>query len=289
MLGRLGAGGRKRRDILSRNRTRARRCDALTRFWLLPSGLRHSRLLQRKIGRMVIEPEGALVRITMPTGDIMYAPGTSAADIYDAARTYFYTCYLDQYFQHHTLQPGDVVIDIGAHIGCFAVPAARAVGASGHVYACEAIPTTSVALQHTIEANGLQNVTVVNRGLGSTAGSATFSVSGGSSAHGDLGGAGGDRATVEMGTLDALVQEYGLERVDFLKIDVEGWEVEVLRGAVKTIQTHRPVIEMAAYHKPDDLQVLPALLREIEPAYELTWDPHPTWADLDILARVPNK
>lgn len=286
MFGRLGAGGRKRRDILARSRTRAHRCDALTRFWLLPAGLRHSALLQRRVGGMVIEPEGDVTRITMPTGDVMYAPGTTAASIYDAARTYFYTCYLDQYFQHHTLQPGDVVIDIGAHIGCFAVPAARAVGPTGHVYACEAIPETSVALRRTIAANGLENVTVVNRGLGSEAGEATFTVSGGSSAHCDLGGKSPVRATVRMSTLEALVGEWGIERVDCVKVDVEGWEAEVLRGAAETIRKYRPVLEVAAYHKPDDLQVLPALLREIVPEYELTWDPHPTWADLDITAVV---
>ncbi len=287
MMRRLLAGTRKHQAILERSQSRPHRCDGLARFWVLPSFLRHSRLLQRRVGGMVIEPEGAFTRLTMPTGDVVYTPGTSETSIYDAARTYFYTWYLDQYFQHTALRPGDVVVDIGAHIGCAAVPAARAVGPAGHVYACEAIPSISMALRHTVAASGLDNITVLNYGLGSAPGEATFLARGAGSGHSDLGGSVGEPVTVPMTTLDALVAEVGLQRLDFLKVDVEGWEPEVLRGAAQTIRRHRPVIEIAAYHKPDDLQVLPTMLREIEPAYELTWDPHATWADLDIIARVP--
>jgi hypothetical protein len=59
-------------------------------------------------------------------------------------------------------------------------------------------------------------------------------------------------------TVDAMVTRGVLDRVDFLKMDVEGAELEVLHGAAHTLRTQRPPLALAAYHHPDDLAALPA-------------------------------
>jgi FkbM family methyltransferase len=58
-------------------------------------------------------------------------------------------------------------------------------------------------------------------------------------------------------SVDALMAEGRLPRVDFLKVDVEGADLGVLRGAADTIRSQRPRLAIACYHKPDDLVAIP--------------------------------
>ena len=68
-------------------------------------------------------------------------------------------------------------------------------------------------------------------------------------------------------TIDALVARGDVERVDFLKIDVEGADLGVLEGAAETLRAFRPRLAIAAYHKPDDLAVLPDYVESLGLAY----------------------
>jgi hypothetical protein len=68
-------------------------------------------------------------------------------------------------------------------------------------------------------------------------------------------------------TLDDLVGERGLERVDFIKLDIEGAEVNALEGAANTLRRHRPRLAIAAYHRNDDLTRIPVTLRQMGPNY----------------------
>ena len=74
--------------------------------------------------------------------------------------------------------------------------------------------------------------------------------------------------TVKITTLDAYVREKNLRRVDFIKLDVEGAELDVLRGAVTTIARFKPILALSAYHKWDDFWTLMNFLKSIRPDYE---------------------
>lgn len=63
------------------------------------------------------------------------------------------------------------------------------------------------------------------------------------------------------------VDDLGLDRVDRLKLDVEGAEPQALRGAARTLARDRPRLAVAAYHRDDDLAVLPPLIHGLEPSY----------------------
>ena len=97
------------------------------------------------------------------------------------------------------------------------------------------------------------------------------------------------RTTVPMLTesIDHLVAGGALERVDFIKVDVEGAELEVLRGASHTLRTQRPRLALAAYHRPDDLVVLPAFIASL--GLEYRWYLQcSTMTDIDtVLMGVP--
>jgi hypothetical protein len=68
-------------------------------------------------------------------------------------------------------------------------------------------------------------------------------------------------------TLDDFVKEHNIERVDFIKIDTEGSEREIIKGARETIKNFKPRMAIAAYHLPDDKEVIPELVLSIRDDY----------------------
>ena len=60
--------------------------------------------------------------------------------------------------------------------------------------------------------------------------------------------------------LDAIVARFGLPRVDFIKMDIEGSEKQALAGAAQTLKRFKPRMALAAYHKPEDPAAIPALV-----------------------------
>jgi FkbM family methyltransferase len=144
-------------------------------------------------------------------------------------------------------RPGDVVVDAGAHIGRFSLAAARA-GAS--VVAVEPNPETFRVLAANVKLNGFRNVRLVNAALGEREGEAELHVPlvhhGTASLRGDWERRFATRTVrVRVTTLDGLVEELGLERVDWLLVDVEGYELEVLRGGLGVARARRPEARVA--------------------------------------------
>jgi len=144
------------------------------------------------------------------------------------------------------LAPGTVVFDIGANVGHFTVAFARAVGETGRVYAFEPNPRMVARLSSHIALNRLQNVTVVSMALGDQSASMELSVP-----PGDDPGSGTlladwrrdhqvETHRVPVERLDDYVRHNQIGRVDFIKLDVEGFEPRVLAGAEETIRRFRP-------------------------------------------------
>ena len=141
------------------------------------------------------------------------------------------------------LRPGAVFVDVGANVGYHTVRAAQAVG-RGRVLAVEANPENARLIVHTVEANGLDNVEVLPFALAGHLGHVTF----GSHIGSNGGFLASDAATASSGrgTLVPTIamDSLGLERVDVVKIDVEGAEALVIDGSVEVIARHRPTFVM---------------------------------------------
>jgi FkbM family methyltransferase len=157
------------------------------------------------------------------------------------------------------LGAGDTFIDIGAHIGWFATIAARCVGRDGVVIACEPYPTNAAALRANLDLNEHRNVRVVEAALGSESGTLHLATVGGESGGVTaLPWASDGLVEVPMATLDDIAP--GVGEIALVKVDVEGWEPHVLRGAEATLmRTRNVLIEInkpalrAAGSSPDEI------------------------------------
>lgn len=134
----------------------------------------------------------------------------------------------DERFLRTFLRPGDVVIDVGANVGTHAIVSALKVGQAGRVYACEAHPTTAVFLRQNIRLNRLDSIVeVIESAIGEREGEAVVSDYR-SDDQNHVTTVCADGIAVTVRTLDNLVPN---RNIDLLKIDVEGFELMVLRGA----------------------------------------------------------
>ncbi len=142
------------------------------------------------------------------------------------------------------VRPGDVVYDVGAHIGYLTLLAARLAAAEGHVYAFEAHPRNRALLERNIQMNRAGNVTVVPAAVSDHGGEVEFALFSYSFVGRIVDAetpADGERVRVPALTLDEFLTT-GARPPQVLKIDVEGAEARVLAGALKLIEQHRPVI-----------------------------------------------
>ena len=146
--------------------------------------------------------------------------------------------------------PGAVVVDAGAHAGQFTKLFATLVE-DGRVYAFEPGSYALFVLDAMMRFRRPANVVVVPVALGDEEGSAVLSVpvkKSGSMGFGlgHLGGGGDGRPvaleTVQLTTLDRFAAEAGLQRLDFVKADIEGWEIRLLRGGRAVLARYRPAL-----------------------------------------------
>ena len=148
------------------------------------------------------------------------------------------------------LSPGMVVIDAGANIGEISLFAARQVQPDGRVFSFEPVPDLAARLRRNAALNSFAGIEVVECGLGARAGQAEIFRPEAPFRDGTLhaglatlyahAGRAESLGRIQLTTLDAFVQSRGLARVDLVKVDVEGAELPLLRGATSVLQRFSP-------------------------------------------------
>lgn len=137
---------------------------------------------------------------------------------------------------------GDVVFDVGANAGFYTVLASRLASRKGRVISFEPDPTNLTALRRHVEINGLQNVTIVPAAVSDSSGHGKFrrdKHQGRLDPKGDI--------EVQIVHLDALWMGSTVPRPALIKVDVEGEELAVIRGARRVLAECRPVVLVAAH------------------------------------------
>ncbi len=206
--------------------------------------------------------DGALDLVETPDGDF-WIPRRDYPTLMEelAEQTH------DDYDLAQRVHRGDIALDCGANLGLVS-KRLLALGAS-RVIAVEPGPEPLECLRRNLRgeiASG--RVTLYPKGVWDKEDQLTLS-------HGDELATsaasvalerGGKGVVVPLTTIDHLVEELGLERVDFIKMDIEGAEPNALRGAANSIRRFKPRMAIALEHRPTDPDTLPALIRQLDPS-----------------------
>lgn len=131
-------------------------------------------------------------------------------------------------FLERQLQPGDIIVDIGANIGFYTLWFATSGVENIHILAIEPNPEMHQALQDNIAINGLQNIDTAMVAIGDQEGVASLNFSERYPGSGSLLGTEPKQIEVRVITLSRLLEDYKLARADVVKIDVEGYEYKAL-------------------------------------------------------------
>jgi FkbM family methyltransferase len=170
------------------------------------------------------------------------------------------------------IRPGDVVIDGGAHVGTFTRYALD--HGAARVVAIEPEPTNIACLEMNLAADlAAGRVVLVKAGIWDVKTTLTLSDSHDNSAgHSFVRTVPDSEALPGMPlvTLDEIAAELQLDRVDFIKMDIEGAERRALAGAKQTLARFKPRMAISSYHMRDDPEAIPAVVRSVQTGYKIS-------------------
>ncbi|MFB0522639.1 MAG: FkbM family methyltransferase [Candidatus Bathyarchaeia archaeon] len=149
-------------------------------------------------------------------------------------------------------KPGDTFLDVGAHIGKYSLKVAEMVQDHGMVIAIEPMPRNYSALVSGITSNGFRNVVALNIAAWSRNCMLSLFFGNSSGTHSAKGTFGSPHVEVYAKKMDDIIRRLNIDCVDWIKIDVEGAEFEVLSGLEDTIRNHKPriIIEVRKENLP---------------------------------------
>lgn len=188
----------------------------------------------------------------------------------------------DQYFPEGVigLSDSEVFVDGGAYTGDTLLTFLRKTGNKyGRCYAFEPEPANAAKLKALAGRQRFRDVRIIAKGLWSEAAALRFTAGEGTAASA-ISAAGS--AFVEVETIDKAAPD-----ATYIKLDVEGAELEALKGAAATIKRNRPKLAVCLYHKPEDLFEIPLFIRSLVPEYKLYLRQHqPVSCELVLYAAV---
>lgn len=167
------------------------------------------------------------------------------------------------------LREGNIVIDLGAGTGTESIVFSEMVGSGGKVYAIEAHPETYFSLSHLTNAGGYSNITPVNLAIGDCEGEVMIEDQQAHEKNAIVTEVNKVNSgfKVKMITLDKMVEDFGIRKIDFLKVNIEGAEKYMLDGMLKSVN----IIENAAISCHDFLNPngAPEIMNAVRDFFEL--------------------
>jgi FkbM family methyltransferase len=167
-----------------------------------------------------------------------------------------------------SIRPGDVVLDAGACVGFF-TRRALARGAD-RVYAIEPHPGVAKGMRETFRSECAAGSVVISTvALTCRNGTVRFADGGNSACEARMSPQG--TLTVSATTLDDFVVSHRIERIDFIKMDIEGEEMNALSGAIRTINRDKPRLSIAVYHQYENASLVRDILMANCPGYQVVF------------------
>jgi len=156
---------------------------------------------------------------------------------------------------------GDWVFDIG---GCFGETSfwfSRLVGENGKIFCFEPVPENYKVLEENLRTNRVENIVPVQMAVGDFTGEVQIFGEGGSAAISETG------SIVPCITIDEFVSRLRVEKVDMIKMDIEGSELKAIKGAAETLKRFKPKLAISVYHRGEDCVSIPLFIESLKLGY----------------------
>ncbi len=149
------------------------------------------------------------------------------------------------YEKYYQLKKGDFVVDAGAYPGDYAVFAARKVGREGKIICFEPDTKNRKVLEKNLKKEGLNNYIIIPKGLWNR--NTTLNLENSDGLHSTLSKKKGS-IKIKVARLDDELKELKIPKIDVLKMDIEGAEIEAVQGAKSTLKNNKVHVAIASYH-----------------------------------------
>jgi FkbM family methyltransferase len=168
-------------------------------------------------------------------------------------------------------QKGDYVIDAGGCWGDTALYFANEVGDAGKVFTYEFIPSNLAILKKNLSLNPAikERIVLIEKPVWENSESTMFYIDQGPGSRVFMKNENTFDGQVKSLSIDQLVKDQGIQRIDFIKMDIEGAEPHALKGALETIKKFKPKLAIAIYHGMDDFVNIPRFINELDLNYKL--------------------
>lgn len=178
-------------------------------------------------------------------------------------------------------EPGDVLIDAGCCTGDTTVVFAEAVGPAGRVIALDPVQAHIDVCRHNFARPGFEHVSMIEAGVSDHTVAAPPVASPSYSPGWRVDESGGN--AIPLTRIDDLVLDRRIDRIDYVKLDVEGSELAALRGSLASIHKFRPKLAISIYHKPDDYFELVDFVHDLGLGYKMYLDHHTIYDEETVL------
>lgn len=178
-------------------------------------------------------------------------------------------------YQHPAVSAvsGDIVLDAGLFDSTVLRRFAMTVGSTGHVYGFEPEPRNFSFVEETLHRFGDPgNITLIRKGVFSHRRFMHISDEGASGTL--IAEASRNTSPCEVVDIDSFAEEYSLPRIDLIKMDIEGAEMDAIRGDEYSIRRWKPKLQICAYHHIQDIIEIPDIIKDINPKHQIYFTAH---------------
>jgi len=158
---------------------------------------------------------------------------------------------------------GDYVFDIGGCYGETSFWFSKSVGRTGKVFCFEPLLENYKILEENLRANRIENVVLVKMAVGDVTGEVRIYGKGGGATISETG------SIVPCMTIDEFVSRFQVEKVDMVKMDIEGSELKAMKGAAETLKRFKPKLAISVYHGGEDCVSIPLFIESLKLGYRI--------------------
>jgi FkbM family methyltransferase len=187
--------------------------------------------------------------------------------------------------------PGDTVLDLGACWGDTALYFASKVGKTGRVFSFEFIPDNIKLFKKNIDLNPhiKDRIHLVEQPVSNISHTPLYFLDNGPGSRIEFFPFAAQTGETTSITIDDFARTHGVEKIDFIKMDIEGAELLALKGAEQSIRKYRPKLAIAIYHSMDDFVSIPQWILNLDLGYELFIDHFTIYGEETVIFAKPRR